>query len=146
MSMVPDRSVPGPVKKSPRPPGRPGRVPAGCPSHSKGKRGPFRHFTEFPRFVFVEIPPALVRPQPNASESARPAAGKSKISQFWAQGTRSEPRRFRRRRSRWDGRKISWMAFSRLHERARFRSRFPENGVKKIRFHPWYGTLTPWDL
>ena len=54
-------------------------------------------------------------------------------------GLAQETLRFGRRRSRWDGRKISWKGFSRLHERARFRSRFPEKGVKKPRFHPWYG-------
>ena len=54
--MVPDRSVPGPVKESPRPPGRPVRVLAGCPGFSKGKRGLFLHLREFSRFLFAEIP------------------------------------------------------------------------------------------
>ena len=94
MSMVPDRSVPGPVKKSPRPPGRPGRVPAGCPGFSKGKRGPFRYLRGSSRLLVAKTPPALVRPQPNASGSAHPAARNRKISQFWRQGHWTETLRF----------------------------------------------------
>ena len=80
--MVPDRSVPGPVKKSPRRPSRPGRVLAGCPGFSKEKRGPFLHFTEFPAFCPNpgDPGPALVRrSQTPPNRPGNPGPGKARI-------------------------------------------------------------------
>ena len=50
-------------------------------------------------------------------------------------GLAQETLRFGRRVARWDGRKIPWMSFSRLLERARLLSRFPEKGAKNTCFH-----------
>ena len=143
MSMTPDRSVPGPVKKSPRPPGRPGRVLAGCPGISKGKGAHSLHFREFPRVLFIRGIPA--RPwfgpsqtPPNRLGNAGP--GKARISQNGRQGTWTETLRFGRRRSRWDGRKIPWGYFLRLPDCARLLSRFPEKGVKNNPFPTYNGT------
>ena len=111
---------------------------------ARGNGIQFLHFREFSCFFRICGNPARPWFGPSQTPQNRPGnrgPGKSKISQFWAQGRRSEPRRFRRRRSRWDGRKISWVGFPRLHERARFRSRFPEKGVKNTPFHPIRETL-----
>ena len=58
MSMVPDRSVPGPVKKSPQPPGRPVRDPADpaelirFPNEKSLENTFFRIFVRGPKYKF----------------------------------------------------------------------------------------------
>jgi len=85
--------------------------------------------------------PARVRPRQTPPKCpGNPGPGKARIFQNGRQGNWTETLRFGRRAARWDGRKIPWVGFLRLLERARLLSRFPEKGAKNTPFPTYNGT------